>query len=82
MSGNDDIVIWVTETVKHGILPLHYLDRAVKKVLELIERTAISTVTQLTTMLSTVLSTTIRETDWITTIVLAVILFIIGLAIG
>lgn len=40
MPGNDDIVKWVIEAVNRGALPIHYLDRAVKKVLELIERTA------------------------------------------
>jgi beta-glucosidase len=42
MPGNDDIVKWVIEAVNRGALPIHYLDRAVKKVLELIERTAIA----------------------------------------
>jgi beta-glucosidase len=42
MPGNDDIVKWVIEAVNRGALPIHYLDRAVKKVLELIERTAVA----------------------------------------
>jgi beta-glucosidase len=39
MPGGDDLVKWLAETVRRGALPLHCLDRAVKKVLELIERT-------------------------------------------
>jgi len=42
MPGNDDIVKWVIEAINQGALPIHYLDRAVKKVLELIERTAVA----------------------------------------
>jgi len=40
MPGNDEIVKWLEEAVRKGALPLQYLDRAVKNVLKLIERTS------------------------------------------
>jgi len=39
MPGSDELVSWLLEAVKHGVLHISYVDRAARRVLELIERT-------------------------------------------